>query len=87
MTYIAIDLHFSRNFVSIEYIKRRSNPMVDLWKFTSNKKIPILYLNFVQKINIITYFENLAIGLYFFFKTKFRCKISCSIRLYFYSIK
>ena len=75
MTYIAIDLHFSRNFVSIEYIKRRSNPMVDLWKFTSNKKIPILYLNFVQKINITTYFENLAIGLYFFLRQSLGAKL------------
>ena len=75
MTYIAIDLHFSRNFVSKEYIKRRSNPMVDLWKFTSNKKIPILYLNFVQKINITTYFENLAIGLYFFLRQSLGAKL------------
>ena len=75
MTYIAIDLHFSRNLVSIEYIKRRSNPKVDLWKFTSNKKIPILYLNFVQKINIITYFENLAIGLYFFLRQSLGAKL------------
>ena len=75
MTYIAIDLHFSRNLVSIEYIKRRSNPMVDLWKFTSNKKIPILYLNFVQKINITTYFENLAIGLYFFLRQSLGAKL------------
>ena len=35
---IAIDLQLSRNFASMEYI-RRSNPMVDLSKFTFNKKI------------------------------------------------
>ena len=36
---ITIDLLFSRNFASIEEIRRRRNPMVDLSKFTSNKKI------------------------------------------------
>ena len=37
---IVIDLQFSRNFASIEYIKRRiSNPMVDLSKSTFKKKI------------------------------------------------
>ena len=36
---IAIDIYFFRNFASIEDIRRRCNPMVDLLKFTFNKKI------------------------------------------------
>ena len=36
---IAIDIYFFRNFASIEDIRRRCNPMVDLSKFTFNKKI------------------------------------------------
>ena len=36
---ITIDFKFFRNFTSIEDIKRRCNPIVDLSKFTSNKKI------------------------------------------------
>ena len=36
---IAIDLWFSRNFVRMEDIRRRYNPMVKFSKFTSNKKI------------------------------------------------
>ena len=36
---ITIDIKFFRNFTSIEDIKRRCNPIVDLSKFTSNKKI------------------------------------------------
>ena len=31
--------NFFRNFASIEDIRRRCNPNVDLLKFTSNKKI------------------------------------------------
>ena len=36
---IAINLYFSWNFASMEDIKRRYNLIVDLSKFTSNKKI------------------------------------------------
>ena len=36
---IAIDLWFFRNFVGMEDVRRRFNPIVDLSKFTSNKKI------------------------------------------------
>ena len=36
---IVIDIYFFRNFASIEDIRRRCNPMVDLLKFTFNKKI------------------------------------------------
>ena len=36
---ISIDLYFSRNIANMENIKRKYNPMVDLSKFTSNKKI------------------------------------------------
>ena len=36
---IAIDLQFSRNFASMEDIRKMCNPMMDLSKFTSNKKI------------------------------------------------
>ena len=35
---IAIDLWFFENFASIENIRRKCNIMVDLSKFTSNKK-------------------------------------------------
>ena len=35
---IAIDLWFSRNFVRIEDIRRMCNSMVNLSKFTFNKK-------------------------------------------------
>ena len=37
--YIAIDIYFFINFASKEDIRRKCNPMVDLSKFTSNKKI------------------------------------------------
>ena len=36
---ITIDIWFSRNFPSMEDIRRKYNQMVDLSKFTSNKKI------------------------------------------------
>ena len=36
---IAVDIWFSRNFASMEDIRRRCNIIVDLLKFTSNKKI------------------------------------------------
>ena len=36
---IAIDLWSSRNFATMEDVKRKYNQMVDLLKFTSNKKI------------------------------------------------
>ena len=36
---ITIDLWFYWIFVSMEDIRRKCNPMVDLSKFTSNKKI------------------------------------------------
>ena len=36
---ITIDIWFSRNFPSMEDISRKYNQMVDLSKFTSNKKI------------------------------------------------
>ena len=36
---ITINLKFSRNFASIENIRKKCNPMVDLSKFTFNKKI------------------------------------------------
>ena len=36
---IAIDNKFSRNFARMENIRRKCNPMVNLSKFTSNKKI------------------------------------------------
>ena len=35
---ITIDLWFSKNFASMEDIKRKYNTMVDLSKFTFNKK-------------------------------------------------
>ena len=35
----AIDFYFFRNFASVEDIRRRCNPIVDLSKFTSSKKI------------------------------------------------
>ena len=35
---IAIDFWFYWNFTSMEDIKRKCNPIVDLSKFTSNKK-------------------------------------------------
>ena len=46
-------LKFSRNFVSIEDIRRRCNSMVDLSKFTSNKKImsKAVILNYNQFCN------------------------------------
>ena len=34
-----IDLWSSKNFASMENMKRKCNPIVDLSKFTSNKKI------------------------------------------------
>ena len=37
--YITIDLWFSENFTNIEDIRRKCNLIVDLLKFTSNKKI------------------------------------------------
>ena len=36
---IAINLKFSRIFVSMKNIRRKCNPIVNLSKFTSNKKI------------------------------------------------
>ena len=36
---IVIDFLFSENFASIKDIRRKCNLMVDLSKFTSNKKI------------------------------------------------
>ena len=36
---IAIVFYFSRNVASMENIRRRYNSMMDLSKFTSNKKI------------------------------------------------
>ena len=36
---IVINLQFSKKFASMEYIRRKCNPMVDLSKFISNKKI------------------------------------------------
>ena len=36
---IAIDIWFFGNFASIDDIKRKCNQMVDLFKFSSNKKI------------------------------------------------
>ena len=36
---IAINLLFFRNFASMKDIRRKCNSMVDLSKFTSNKKI------------------------------------------------
>ena len=36
---IAIDFFISENFVSIKNVRRKCNSMVDLLKFTSNKKI------------------------------------------------
>ena len=36
---ITIDFWSSRNFTSIEDLRRKCNPMVDLSKFISNKKI------------------------------------------------
>ena len=37
--YIAINLWSSENFASMEDIKRKCKPIVNLSKFTSNKKI------------------------------------------------
>ena len=45
---IAIVLYFSRNVTSMENIRKRYNSMVDLSKFTSNKKI-------LNKIVILDY--------------------------------
>ena len=36
---IAIDLWFYENFISMKDIRRKCNSMIDLSKFTSNKKI------------------------------------------------
>ena len=36
---IAIDIWSLGNFASIDDIRRKCNPMIDLSKFTSNKKI------------------------------------------------
>lgn len=36
---ITIDLQFSRDFESMENIRRKFNPIVELSKFTSNKKM------------------------------------------------
>ena len=36
---VTIDIWSSENFASMENIRRKCNPMVDLSKFTSNKKI------------------------------------------------
>ena len=36
---IAIDFQFSINFTSMKDIRRKCKPIVDLLKFTSNKKI------------------------------------------------
>ena len=52
---IAINLQFSRNFASMEYIRRRCNLMVDFSKFTFNKKILsktnlMATTNFVSKL-------------------------------------
>ena len=45
---IAIDLYSSRNLASMKDIRERCNPMVDLSKFTCNKKI-------LNKIIILDY--------------------------------
>ena len=46
---ITIDLWFFRNFTSMEDIRRRYNQMVDLSKFTSNKRIlsKVVGLNYI----------------------------------------
>ena len=47
---IAIDIWFSENFASMEDIRRKCNSMVDLSKFTFNKKIffKVVVLNYNQ---------------------------------------
>ena len=49
-------------------IRRKCNPMVDLSKFTYNKKIlskvVTKAINLLNKINITTYFENLIVELH-----------------------
>ena len=39
MDYIAIDIWSYENFASMEDVRRKCYPMVDLSKFASNKKI------------------------------------------------
>ena len=39
--YIVINLWFSKNFTNIEDIRKKCNPIVNLSKFASNKKILI----------------------------------------------
>ena len=53
INYIGIDFWSSRNFASMKDIRRKCNPMVDLSKFTSNKKIlsEIVALGYKQVCN------------------------------------
>ena len=51
---ITIGLSFSRKFASIENIKRKCNLIVDLSKFTSNKKIFSKTVNFVHELIILS---------------------------------
>ena len=76
---IAIDFLFSRNFANIKDIRRKCNPMVDLSKFISNKKIfsnglvldllqLILQLNFVLFIFIFIFYILYLFNMRFFLK-------------------
>ena len=47
---IAIDLWFFENFASIENIRRKCNIMVDLLKFTSNKKKIYIYIYILSRV-------------------------------------
>ena len=61
---IVIDLRFSRNFTSMEVIRRECNLIVDLLKFSSNKKIlsgvVVLSYNQVccQTLSLLNYLIN-----------------------------
>ena len=52
---IVIDFLFSEYFASIEHIRRKYNPIVNLSKFTSNKKILSIKPNFILKITQCIY--------------------------------
>ena len=64
---ITVDLQFFRNFASMEYIRRRCNLMVNLSKFTFNKKILSICLDSTDCVCAFHVWR----FLFFFFFTRF----------------
>ena len=52
---MVIDFWFSEYFASIEHVRRKYNLIVNLLKFTSNKKILSIESNFILKITQCIY--------------------------------